>query len=135
MFKKRVGFIRDLERDILVLERRQKREISKLNSDIENEIKKVMRREHPGCYPEVLRLKIVDFATNSRKRQPLKVVISNLNGKYMSSSGKWIEPLDDFDLEIEGDNRISAQKMLDICSKLSEDLGILVEFERITSKI
>lgn len=130
MFAKRVGFVRDLERDMSILDKKQKREISKLNSDIENEIKKMIRKYHPGCVVDISSLKLKDFETNPRKRQPLRVQINSLNGKYLSKSNKWMEEcFFDYDLS-ETDNRIPADKMLEICSELSEKLGILVDFYR-----
>ena len=133
MFTKRVGFIRDLERDISVLDKKQKREISKLNSDIENEIKKTLRKYHPGCIVDIRRLELKDFHTNPRKREPVKVQINSFNGKFLSKTGKWMETNpDDWDY-IESDNRIPADKMLEICAELSENLDVLIDFYRVSN--
>lgn len=131
MLTKKVRLIRDLDRDIFILERRLKREVSKFNKYVEDEIKKELRKHHSGCFFELQQLEIQDFDTNPRKRAPLEIKILSLNGKYLKRSGVWVKFMNEDGTEKEVEKSLLDEKIDDICADLTENLGILVKFERI----
>jgi hypothetical protein len=132
MFSKRVKFVRDLQQETSILKRKEKREISKLLTDIEREIEKKLKKIHPACRITLEKVYPEDFKTNSKKREPFQVYIEDLNGRRMSENGTWLEWVGDekgekYVLE-PTENYVSTSRMLEICLELSENLGISVNF-------
>lgn len=128
MFTKRVKLIRDIQQEISILENKTQREISKFRADVEKEIEKRLKKEHPACRVLLDDIYNSDFKTNKRKREPFSVYIVSLNGCSLTEDNRWYE-YENFDKTgiIYCDNHIEPDKMLDICRELSETLGVLVK--------
>ncbi len=137
MFSKRVKLIRDIQQEISILDKKQKRELSKFEADVVREIEKRLKQIHPACRIEIQPIELGSFKTNTRQRQPFKLTIDTLNGKFISTRGTWlsidIDEESGFEIENDTENYLSVEEMLDICLELSEKMGILVDFYRYPS--
>lgn len=128
MFTKRVKAIRDLQQEVSILEKKIERETSKFQSDVEREIEKRFKQIHPGCRIDLDDIYKSDFKTNKRHREPMKVFINSLNGRFLDEKLNWNEFLDEKGYErVVVENHVTGPEMVQICRELSEKLGILVE--------
>lgn len=130
MFAKRVKLIRDINREIDILDRKCTREISKLNDDIEHQVRKRFKKAHPASHVEVQKIDLDDFLFQKKHSNAFRVEIYSLNNLYIHEGGFWVEYSDSFGYK-KTENIISCEEFLEIVDELSETLGILLFVEKI----
>ena len=129
MFTKRVKCIRDLDDEYRRIDKKITREVSKLNQNIQAEIKKVFRNILPGLSVKIEKLEIEDFFCNRKNKKPLTIFLENLNDKIIHKDGCWV--IEDEEGYCLSDNRITVEQFQKICNNLSEEFGILVKMNEI----
>lgn len=132
MFTKRVKCIRDMNAEVEVLERKLDREISKLNDNVILEIKKTLRRISPHIQVKVRKVRLDDFLDNRKRQVPLMIVVEAVNGKKVHKDGFWVEKDEKTGRWLDSDNRISVERLQEVCYKLSEDLAVNIQIEKVS---
>lgn len=138
LLTKRIKFIRDSQDQIKFLDKKIKREISKLNQNIEKEVKKRLRKFSPGVQLKIRGLDGFDFRSQNKRSVPLSVSIELVNGKNVHESGFWVEEIwenGDFKGSIKVENILTVEQLKNLCFELSEDLGVEVKIFKVPGKI
>jgi hypothetical protein len=130
LFSKRVKLIRDINKEIDILNRKCTREISKFNDNLGHEIKKRFKKVHPGLHVDINQVYVEDFLSQKNSKNAFIVTIISLNEKCVHQNGVWVS-FDDNDDLIETQNIIECSEFLRICDQLSEELGICLYVKKI----
>jgi hypothetical protein len=145
MFSKRIKYVRDMFQEIEILSKKTEREISKLNDNIESEIKKKLRKFSPGIQVVLLKLEPEDFQKKQKRTIPVRVLIKSINGRKIHEKGFWVdemwEPVSPESVNdklvglIKTENVLTVEQLSSVCFELSEDLDIDIDVQKISGKV
>jgi hypothetical protein len=145
MFSKRIKYVRDMFQEVDILSKKAEREISKLNDNIESEIKKKLRKYSPGIQVTLLKLESEDFQKKQKRTIPVRVLIESINGRKVHEKGFWVdemwEPASSESVShklvglIKTENVLTVEELSNVCFELSENLDIDIDIQKISGKV
>lgn len=123
MFAKKVKFVRDMSQQISFLEKKIAREVSKFNDQIENEIKKKMKRIGPNVQIKIEKILPCHFTDSKNRKYPLVIYVETFNGRNIHQNGFWVQR-DSRDAWFETETDLTVEEFRDILTQLTEDLQV-----------